>query len=79
MRKSALVEVRPAIWRDLVPVAALSAGQKDAYVTASWLKAADASGESSDLLQPGLPQPERLVCGVEGWITGAAVPALNSD
>jgi hypothetical protein len=77
--KSALVEVRPAIWRNLVPVAALSAGQKDAFVTASWLRAADASGELSDLLQPGLAQPERLVCGVEGWITGAAVPAVNNE
>jgi hypothetical protein len=55
-----------------VPVAALGAGQKDAFVTASWLKGAHDSGELSDLLQPTLSQPERLVCGVEGWILGAA-------
>jgi len=70
--KSALVEVRPAIWRDLVPVAVLDAGQKDAFVTAVWLKEADGSGELPDLLQPALSQPERLVCGVEGWILGSA-------
>jgi hypothetical protein len=68
--KSALVEVRPAMWRDLVPVAALNAGQKDAFVTALWLKEADGSGELSDLLQPALSPPERLVRGVEGWILG---------
>lgn len=69
--KSALVEVRPAMWRDLVPVAAANAGQKDAFVTASWLKGADSSGELTDLFQPALSQPERLPCGVEGWILGA--------
>lgn len=60
------------MWRDLVPVAALDAGQKDAFVTASWLKGADDSGELTDLLQPALSQPERLACGVEGWILGAS-------
>jgi hypothetical protein len=70
--KSALVEVRPSVWRDLVPVAALSAGQKDAFVTASWLKGADRLGELSDFLQPALSASERLVCGGEGWILGAS-------
>jgi len=69
--KSALVEVRPIVWRNLVPVAALNAGQKDAFVTASWLKGADSSGELTDLFQPALSQPERLLCGVEGWILDA--------
>jgi hypothetical protein len=68
--KSALVEVRPAIWRDLVPVAGLNARQKDAFVTASWLKEADGSGELPDLLQPALSQPQRSVARVEGWILG---------
>ena len=68
--KSVLVEVRPAMWRDLEPMAALTAGQKDAFVTASWLKAADRSGELADMLRPALSPPERLVCGVEGWILG---------
>jgi hypothetical protein len=68
--KSALIEVRPAMRRDLAPVAALDAGQKGAFVTALWLKEADGSEELPDLLQPALSQPERLVCGVEGWILG---------
>lgn len=38
---------------------ALSAGQKDAFVTASWLKGADDSRELTDLLQPALSKPER--------------------
>jgi len=69
--KSALVEVRPAMWRDLEPMDALTAGQKDAHVTASWLKQSDGSGQLTDGLKPGLSQPERLACGVEGWILGA--------
>jgi hypothetical protein len=69
--KSALVEVRPAIWRDLVPVAVLDARQKEAFVIALWLHGADGSGEFTDLFQPALSQPERLVCGVEGWIREA--------
>jgi hypothetical protein len=69
--KSALVEVRPAMSRNLMPVAALDAGQKDAFATASWLKETDGSGALPDLLQPALSQPERLVCGVEGLILGA--------
>ena len=68
--KSALVEVRPAVWRDLLPVAALNAGQKDALVTALWLRGADDSEGLSDLLQPALSQPERSVARVEGWILG---------
>jgi hypothetical protein len=70
--KSALVEVRPAMWRDLAPAAALTAGQKDAFVTAAWLKWTDNSEELSNLLQPALSPPDRLVCGAEGWILGAS-------
>jgi len=69
--KSALIEVRPAVWCDLVPVAALNAGQRDAFVTASWLKGADGAWELSDLLQPALSLSERVIHGVEGWILGA--------
>ena len=72
--KSALVEVRPAMWRHLVPRAVLNAGQKYAFVTAEWLKRADDSGELGGLLQPALSPPERLGCGVEGWILGAPCP-----
>jgi hypothetical protein len=68
---SALVEVRPAMWRDLEPIAALTAGQKDACATTSWFKAADRSGELGAMLQPVLSPPERLVCRVEGWILGS--------
>jgi hypothetical protein len=68
--KSAVVEVRPAMWRDLAPAAALTAGQKDAFVTAAWLRAANESGELCDMLQPALSPPERLVGRVEGWILG---------
>jgi hypothetical protein len=69
--KSAMVEVRPAMWRDLEPMAALTAGQKDAFVTASWLKAADRSGELADMLQPALSPQGKSMARVEGWILSA--------
>jgi hypothetical protein len=71
--KSALVEVRPAMWRDLTSTTTLSAGQKDAFVTASWLKAADNSGDLGEMLQPSLPPRERLVYETEGWILGSTL------
>jgi hypothetical protein len=74
--KSALVEVRPAMWRDLVPVAGLTAGQKDAFVTASWLRQADRSQELAEALQPPLSPSERLLCSIEGWILGSSAESM---
>jgi hypothetical protein len=65
------------MWRDLVPVAALDAGHKDAFVDASWLKGPDCSRKLRDFLQLELSRPERMVCGAEGWILGGAVPATK--
>jgi hypothetical protein len=59
------------MWRDLAPAATLTAGQKDALVTASWLKAADRSGELADMLQPALSPQGKSMARVEGWILGA--------
>lgn len=75
--KSASVEGRPAMWSDLEPMATLTTGQKDAFLTASWLKEADRSGELSDMLQPALSPPERLAGGIEGWILGAHASHAN--
>ncbi|MCX7214507.1 MAG: hypothetical protein NTW53_17815 [Burkholderiales bacterium] len=73
--KSALVEVRPAMWRDQEPMAALTPGQKDAFVTASWLKRADESEEFAAALQPPLSPPDKLLSAVEGWILGCEASA----
>jgi hypothetical protein len=73
--KSALVEVRSAIWRELEPIAALTAGQKDAFFTASWLKRADESEELAAALQPQLSPPDKLLSAVEGWILGCEASA----
>ena len=73
--KSAMVEVRPAMWRDRVPMPALTAGQKDAFITALWLKQADDSEALAEALQPPLSPPELLFSAVEGWILGCAASA----
>ncbi len=71
--------VRSAMWRDLVPVAALDAGHRDTFVDASWLKGADCSRELRDFLQLELSRLERMGCGVEGWILGRAVPMVRIE
>ncbi len=74
--KSALLEVRPAMWRHLGPAAdrmgAATPGQREACVIAQWLKDADASEELSDALRPALSPSEMRVAGVEGWILDVA-------
>jgi hypothetical protein len=52
-------------------MAVQTAGQKDALVTASWLKAADRSGELADMLQPALSPQGKSMARVEGWILSA--------
>lgn len=74
--KSALLEVRPAMWRHLGPAAGqmgtATPGQREACVIAQWLKDADASEELSDALRPALSPSEMRVAGVEGWILDVA-------
>ncbi len=74
--KSALLEVRPAMWGHLGPAAGLmgaaTPGQREACVIAQWLKDADASEELSDALRPALSPSEMRVAGVEGWILDVA-------
>jgi len=50
------------MWRELAPGVVLTAGQKDAFVTASWLTAAGDSGELREMLQPALNFLEVLSC-----------------
>jgi len=54
-----------------------NADQHDAYCIAAWLSRTDRSGGLAAYLTPQLPQPERAVAQVEGWILG--VPGLVRD
>ena len=78
--KSAIAEVYPALWKHAFPTDDRTPDQHDAFVVASWLCAADRSGQLEQFLQPNLTRPEHMVAEVEGWIlgVGGSKPALIS-
>ena len=78
--KSAIAEVYPALWKHAFPTDDRTPDQLDAFVVASWLCAADRSGQLEQFLQPTLTRPESMVADVEGWIlgVGGSKPALIS-
>jgi hypothetical protein len=67
---SAVVEVYPALWKHRWPHDGRNGDQHDAYAVASWLQAADRTGELSQALNPGLSDADRATAEVEGWILG---------
>lgn len=75
--RSAIVEVYPALWSRGFATEGRNADQHDAYCIAAWLSRTDRSDELAAYLNPQLPQAERAVAQVEGWILG--VPGLVRD
>ena len=69
-RRSAVVEVYPALWKHAYPVGGRTSDQHDAFSVATWLRDADLNGQLSIVLNPELTPPQRAVAGVEGWILG---------
>jgi hypothetical protein len=69
-KRSAVVEVYPALWRRSFACEDRTADQQDAYATAAWLHHADRNGSLAGFLNPPLLPAERTVTRVEGWILG---------
>lgn len=69
-KRSAIVEVYPALWSREFAMADRTGDQHDAYSTAAKLSLADRTGELGAMLEPQLVGAERTVAGVEGWILG---------
>ncbi|MDR9427747.1 MAG: hypothetical protein RI538_07305 [Salibaculum sp.] len=65
---SAIVEVRPAMWKGLYDQAARTSAQHRAFTSASWLRDADMDGRMSEALSPELPPSVAACAQLEGWI-----------
>jgi len=72
--RSAIAEVYPALWSRRFASDGRNRDQHDAFCIAAWLSRADRDGMLADFFHPDLPQAERAVAQVEGWILG--VPGL---
>lgn len=68
--KSAIVEVYPSLWLKSVAHNEPTKDQRDAYVTAEWLRASDADGWLAGYLGPDLLPSELEIAAIEGWILG---------
>ncbi len=68
--RSVIAEVYPTLWRKAYTLQGLTGDQQDAYAVASWLRDADADGRLALAVAPELPDFERGIAGVEGWILG---------
>ena len=68
--RSVIAEVYPSLWNRTFPPAGRTSDQHDAYVTAEWLRRADANGTLTTFLHPELEPHERKAADIEGWILG---------
>lgn len=75
--KSAVVEVYPAIWKNLFRNDGRDLHQQDAFVAAAWLQDADRTGALAGFLQPPSDPEMRALAEIEGWILG--VPMASKD
>lgn len=68
--KSVIAEVYPVLWSRSFACEDRTGDQHDAYSIAAWLSCADRAGSLAGFLAPNLPESERSVARVEGWILG---------
>lgn len=69
---SCIAEAYPKLYlKDYEVDKSLTNDQRDAYVTAMWMRDADQDGRLQDALNPALPDRVRTVAQYEGWILGA--------
>jgi hypothetical protein len=72
---SVVAEVYPALWSRGFQPEDRTSDQHDAYSIAEWLRQADQSHKLTEALSPPLPETERQIAAIEGWILG--VPFLG--
>ncbi len=71
--RSSVAEVYPALWSKKFPRGGRDQHQHDAYSIAAWQRMADNDGSLPGFLDPPLPQPERRIAEIEGWILGVVL------
>jgi hypothetical protein len=69
-RTSVIAEVYPALWNKSFPQADRTADQHDAYVIAEWSRQQDERDSLESFFRPSLPEDERTIAQLEGWILG---------
>jgi hypothetical protein len=69
-RKSVIVEVYPAIFKNRYPREERNADQQDAFLVARWLSESSARGILKQCFQPALTESETGAANLEGWILG---------
>jgi hypothetical protein len=78
VRRSALAEVYPSLYRDGFAREDRTPDQHDAYCIAAWLARADRNGSLAAFLTPELTGRESELARLEGWILGVRGP-LRED
>jgi hypothetical protein len=68
--RSAVAEVYPAMWSKKFPPDGRDPHQHDAYSIAAWLRWADNDSSLPAFLDVSLPEQERSIAEIEGWILG---------
>jgi hypothetical protein len=69
-RRSAVVEVYPALWNKAFARGDRTLDQHDAYSVAEWTRFTDSDGRLASFFNPPLSSAERHVASIEGWILG---------
>jgi len=70
--RSVIAEVYPVLWSRTFPSAGRTSDQQDAFVTAEWMRRADADGSLEKFLSPELQAEDRKTAEIEGWILSVA-------
>lgn len=68
--RSVIVETYPALWMEHYPARGRNPHQHAAYVSAAWMRQADANGSLWPYFHPELSEAERSQAKVEGWMLG---------
>jgi hypothetical protein len=70
--RSTIAEVYPSLWSRGFPREDRTDDQHDAYSIVEWLRREDMDGRLLRLFEPPLPERDRAIAQVEGWILGVA-------
>jgi len=77
--RSVIAEAYPALWSKAIPKTQPTGDQHDAYCIAEWMRQRDADGTLSEFFHPTLPDAERHIAELEGWILGVAGMAEGEE
>ncbi len=77
--KSVIAEVYPRLWKGLCPFPDLTEDQQDAFSVAAWMQREDHAGSLPGHFAPALPDEDRALAEIEGWILGLSAEDPRRD